>query len=73
MIPPAGCRFHPRCPRAMAVCTQRVPPAFDVATGHTSACWLHATGLTPQQSRPLPGRDSSLVASPAVPDPGKET
>jgi hypothetical protein len=57
----------------MAVCAQRVPPAFEVATGHASACWLHAPGLTAQQSRPLPARASSLVASPAVPDPGKET
>ncbi len=73
VIPPAGCRFHPRCPHAMAVCAQRVPPAFEVATGHSSACWLHATGLTADQSRPMPGRASSLVASPAVPDPGKET
>jgi peptide/nickel transport system ATP-binding protein len=73
VTPPAGCRFHPRCPHAMAVCAQRVPPAFEVATGHTSACWLHATGLNPAQSRPLPRRASNLVASPAVPDPGKET
>jgi peptide/nickel transport system ATP-binding protein len=72
VTPPAGCRFHPRCPHAMAVCAQRVPPAFEIATGHTSACWLHATGLTPAQSRPLPRRASSLVASPAVPEPGKE-
>lgn len=37
--PPAGCRFHPRCPHASARCQQR-PPTFEVAPGHASACWL---------------------------------
>jgi peptide/nickel transport system ATP-binding protein len=43
VTPPPGCRFHPRCPHAMAVCAQRVPPPFAAGSGHTSACWLHAT------------------------------
>jgi peptide/nickel transport system ATP-binding protein len=73
VTPPAGCRFHPRCPHAMAVCAQQAPPPFEVAAGHHSACWLHAAGLSPAQSRPLPGRDHRLVASPALPEPGKET
>jgi peptide/nickel transport system ATP-binding protein len=73
VTPPPGCRFHPRCPHAMAVCAQQAPPPFEVATGHHSACWLHAAGLSPAQSRPLPGRDHSLVASTALPEPGKET
>jgi peptide/nickel transport system ATP-binding protein len=42
--PPAGCRFHPRCPFAMPVCEQQVPPAFEIGTGHTSHCWLHEKG-----------------------------
>ncbi len=25
MRPPSGCRFHPRCPRAEAVCAQKAP------------------------------------------------
>jgi peptide/nickel transport system ATP-binding protein len=42
LAPPTGCRFHPRCPRAMAVCPQLPPPPIEVAPGHVSACWLHA-------------------------------
>jgi peptide/nickel transport system ATP-binding protein len=37
--PPSGCRFHPRCPQAMAVCKQRVPPVSAVAPGHQVACF----------------------------------
>ena len=37
--PPSGCRFHPRCPKAMAVCSQRVPPMLRVAPGHRVACF----------------------------------
>jgi peptide/nickel transport system ATP-binding protein len=70
--PPGGCRFHPRCPHAMAVCAQRTPPAFDVATGHKSACWLHAAGLTEAEARPLHGQPDSLVPSPSAPAHGKE-
>jgi peptide/nickel transport system ATP-binding protein len=59
--PPGGCRFHPRCPHAMAVCAEQVPPETEVSTGHVSACWLHATGLTGGQSRPLAGRGEPHV------------
>jgi peptide/nickel transport system ATP-binding protein len=41
VTPPAGCRFHPRCPHAMDVCTRQQPPFFTVGDGHTAACWLH--------------------------------
>jgi peptide/nickel transport system ATP-binding protein len=76
--PPAGCRFHPRCPHAMQVCAQARPPAAEVALGHSSACWLHATGLTPAQSRPLPGaaRDTGHAPGPDEgpgAGPGEET
>ncbi len=40
--PPAGCRFHPRCPQAMAgTCDVDDPPEFEPRAGHLSACWLH--------------------------------
>jgi peptide/nickel transport system ATP-binding protein len=65
VTPPSGCRFHPRCPHAMAVCAERVPPAFEVTTGHHSACWLHATGLSAGQSRRLPSQADGLISSSA--------
>jgi len=66
VTPPPGCRFHPRCPQAMAVCTEAVPPGFDAAAGHLSACWLHARDLTAAQAAPItPNR--------SAPAPGEET
>ena len=41
---PEGCRFHPRCPRAMAKCKAVQPPEFEPAQGHTVACWLPEEG-----------------------------
>jgi peptide/nickel transport system ATP-binding protein len=40
IAPPSGCRFHPRCPHAMPVCSQRQPPDIPVGEGHVAACWL---------------------------------
>lgn len=40
--PPSGCRFHPRCPVAMAHCAREEPPFVNVgAPGreHWVACW----------------------------------
>ncbi len=36
-----GCRFSPRCPRAMDICRTTEPPAFLVGESHTSKCWLY--------------------------------
>jgi len=38
-IPP-GCRFHPRCPQAIAECREIDPPLRPVAPGHQVACLL---------------------------------
>jgi len=37
--PPPGCRFHPRCSRATAVCAKECPPFEDKGDGHFVACW----------------------------------
>ena len=45
----SGCAFRDRCPHAMTVCAESVPPMFTIEPtagapggGHAAACWLHA-------------------------------
>ncbi|MEL7592185.1 MAG: dipeptide ABC transporter ATP-binding protein [Anaerolineaceae bacterium] len=38
--PPSGCRFHPRCPIAVAHCAVEEPPFEEKTPGHRAACWL---------------------------------
>jgi oligopeptide/dipeptide ABC transporter ATP-binding protein len=41
MSPPSGCRFHPRCPRALPQC-QTIEPAWrEVEPGRFTACHLY--------------------------------
>jgi len=42
--PPAGCRFHPRCPMAMDVCREVIPPEVVFPDGVRVACHLHPPG-----------------------------
>jgi peptide/nickel transport system ATP-binding protein len=63
VTPPAGCRFHPRCPFAMAICKQQAPPGLEVASGHVSACWLHATDADREIAAPGPGANPLDPAS----------
>ncbi|MDA8049000.1 MAG: ABC transporter ATP-binding protein [Rhodospirillales bacterium] len=37
---PSGCRFHPRCPHAMALCREREPAPREVRPGHVVSCHL---------------------------------
>jgi oligopeptide/dipeptide ABC transporter ATP-binding protein len=41
LTPPTGCRFHPRCPNAMARCANEAPIPKDVAPGHRVSCHLY--------------------------------
>ncbi|MFI0486965.1 ABC transporter ATP-binding protein [Actinomadura sp. 9N215] len=49
---PSGCPFHPRCPRAEAVCAAERPPLVAVAPGHDAACHfaeeVHGAGQADQ-------------------------
>jgi len=42
--PPAGCRFHPRCPQRMDRCQEEEPPFRPARVGHSAACWLYGEG-----------------------------
>src|SRR5262245_7650151 len=39
--PPPGCRFHPRCPDAMRVCSWKQPIDVNPDVGRRVQCWLH--------------------------------
>jgi oligopeptide/dipeptide ABC transporter ATP-binding protein len=57
--PPAGCRFHPRCPFVMDRCRTDVPILQPKGNGRHVACWLHEEPATPA---------SPAVASAPVPE-----
>ena len=53
--PPAGCRFHPRCPHAMSYCAE-AEPALATVGSRLIACHLYTsadTELVPMQLEPL--------------------
>jgi peptide/nickel transport system ATP-binding protein len=40
--PPAGCRFHPRCAKAIKdLCDVKEPPDLNTEPDHYTACWLY--------------------------------
>jgi len=41
---PSGCKFNPRCPHAVELCSQRTPVVTEVSKGHKVQC-LIAEGL----------------------------
>jgi peptide/nickel transport system ATP-binding protein len=48
--PPPGCRFHPRCERAMDICREEKPAFYSKRSGantdHEVACFLYRDGQT---------------------------
>jgi len=46
--PPGGCRFHPRCPHAMALCRTTDPVLTEECTGCKVACHLYPPSNEPQ-------------------------
>ncbi len=63
--PPPGCRFHPRCPHAMAVCADLLPVTTVFPTGREVECHLQQLdSLSESQRAPLIHREV-LVADEA--------
>jgi oligopeptide/dipeptide ABC transporter ATP-binding protein len=72
IAPPSGCRFHPRCPQAMAICKEAAPPLLVTEDGHRVACHLYsharsdaasAGGIsTPSTGAPGSGEAVRLIA-----------
>ncbi len=43
-MPPQGCRFHPRCPKRMDICSREVPPMVAVEPDRRVACFAVTGG-----------------------------
>jgi oligopeptide transport system ATP-binding protein len=57
--PPAGCRFHPRCPYAVAACRAVDPPLVEVQPNHFAAC-IRISPEEPDIGRVAPGATPGL-------------
>jgi oligopeptide/dipeptide ABC transporter ATP-binding protein len=53
--PPSGCRFHPRCPEVMPICSRQEPGLQETEAGRLVHCWLYQE--QPQES----SRDSKVT------------
>ena len=70
-VKPTGCVFAPRCPRAMAVCTERLPDDHAVTPqGHAARCHLLDRALAhgPPDSQAVDGTRRAQAAEPAAAD-----
>lgn len=63
---PKGCRFHPRCPIAQAICTVEDPPLAEVEPGHLAAC--HFAKANPVLSRRAATTTTSAPTAQIAPD-----
>jgi oligopeptide/dipeptide ABC transporter ATP-binding protein len=77
IMPPSGCRFHPRCPKAAPVCVREDPklePRLGDGPEHLAACHLPmAEGESLAEARPTIGATERVVEAEGVlsPEGGK--
>jgi oligopeptide transport system ATP-binding protein len=62
--PPAGCRFHTRCPWAIDACKEVVPPLAEIKPNHFAAC-IRISPEQPHIEQVAPG------AAPGLENPGR--
>jgi peptide/nickel transport system ATP-binding protein len=68
VAPPSGCRFHPRCDHAMAVCVERFPDYRSFGEMHAVAC--HAVS---DEGRLRAPRELPVLASARVIEAAEES
>jgi peptide/nickel transport system ATP-binding protein len=69
ITPPAGCRFHTRCPLASEICSSQEPLLAEYAGGHLAACH-HPMNVTAQEiAAARPSGASPLSADSVMPKP----
>ncbi len=49
--PPAGCRFHTRCPFVMDICKEEVPSLEVIEGTQMAACWLYPSVMEKRQEK----------------------
>lgn len=64
LAPPAGCRFHPRCPLVVEVCRTVEPALLPLADGHLAACHVTAG---PRPAEPPAANQTAAVPPTPLP------
>lgn len=59
--PPAGCRFHPRCPFRIEKCFTDLPPLQELAPNQSASCWV-----TMERARKEMGADELVDIRPGA-------
>ncbi len=62
--PPAGCRFHPRCPHASDACEEAFPPTLRLEADHTVACWWVTDRLEPANAQSAQAESAARTVEP---------
>lgn len=64
LAPPPGCKFHPRCPQAIAACSAVRPEPYRFGVDHWAACIVEARRAAARDELPplMPSAEALRVA-----------